>query len=80
MAWAEWEQLKAETAKGRSTHMRLNHLPADSGGSGSSRGDLIVRQKNLAAIGSAAHELFEDFDRYSDHARLSSLAATGGLD
>ncbi|MET7890925.1 hypothetical protein [Streptomyces mirabilis] len=79
MAWDEWEQLKAEAAKGQSTRMRLNQLPADSGGGGSSRGDLTVRQKDLAAIGSAAHELFEDFDRYSDHARLSSMKAAGGL-
>ncbi|MEU9989367.1 hypothetical protein AB0E10_21745 [Streptomyces sp. NPDC048045] len=36
-------------------------------------------QKDLAAIGSAAHELFEDFGRYSDHARIASMKAAGGL-
>jgi hypothetical protein len=80
MAWDEWEQLKAEAAKNQSTHMQLNQVVPDGGsGGGSSRGDLTVDQKDLAAIGSAAHELFEDFGRYSDHARLSSMKAAGGL-
>ncbi|MGW3353802.1 hypothetical protein ACWDFL_00090 [Streptomyces bungoensis] len=33
MAWDEWEQLKADAAVRGSTHMRLNHIPADPGGS-----------------------------------------------
>ncbi|MGW0770380.1 hypothetical protein [Streptomyces sp. NPDC002676] len=81
MAWDEWEQLKAEAAKSGSTHMQLNQLTSDPGGNtGNTRGDLTVHQKDLAAIGSAAHELFEDFGRYSDHARISSMKAAGGLE
>ncbi|KJK37877.1 hypothetical protein UK15_20520 [Streptomyces variegatus] len=82
MAWDEWEQLKAEAASKQSAHMQLNHVPADpNGGMGTKDawGDLIVSQKDLSAIGKAAHDLFEDFGRYSDHARVSSLAAAGML-
>ncbi|MET8803940.1 hypothetical protein [Streptomyces sp. NPDC004546] len=83
MAWDEWEQLKADAQarrQGGATHMRLNQLAPDSGGGGgSTRGDLTVQQKDLAAIGSAAHELFNDFSHYSDGARLSSMKAAGGL-
>nr|WP_225101348.1 hypothetical protein [Streptomyces sp. CoH27] len=54
--------------------------PAGGGGGGeSTRGDLTVHQSDLAAIGSAAHELFQEFGRYSDHARISSMKAAGGL-
>ncbi|MFF5553976.1 hypothetical protein [Streptomyces olivaceoviridis] len=38
-----------------------------------------MHQKDLAAIGSAAHELFQDLGRFSDHARMSSIKAAGGL-
>ncbi|MFI1365325.1 hypothetical protein [Streptomyces griseochromogenes] len=38
-----------------------------------------MHQTDLSAIGSAAHELFEDFGRYSDHARIASMKAAGGL-
>ncbi|MFS4094054.1 hypothetical protein [Streptomyces sp. AF1A] len=80
MAWDEWEQLKAEAAKGRSAHMQLNQLaPAGGGGGESTRGDLTVHQTDLAAIGSAAHELFQEFGRFSDHARIASMTAAGGL-
>jgi hypothetical protein len=83
VAWHEWEQLKAEAASKQSAHMRLNQLPADpSGGTGTKDawGDLKVSQKDLAAIGKAAHDLFKDFGRYSDHARVASLAAASGLE
>ncbi|GGZ23518.1 hypothetical protein GCM10010300_78880 [Streptomyces olivaceoviridis] len=79
MAWDEWEQLKAKAAQNQSAHMRLNHVTPDNGGGESTRGDLTVHQKDLAAIGSAAHELFQDFGRFSDHARMSSIKAAGGL-
>ncbi|GHI04448.1 hypothetical protein Scel_27690 [Streptomyces cellostaticus] len=58
IAWDEWEQLKAEAAKGQSTHMQSNQLPADSGGGGNSCGDLTVHQKDLAAIGGLKSERF----------------------
>ncbi|KKD02845.1 hypothetical protein [Streptomyces sp. WM6386] len=82
MAWDEWEQLKAKAASGQSTHMQLNQMPADpSGGTGTKDawGDLRASQKDLSAIGKAAHDLFQDFERYSDHARVASLAAASGL-
>ncbi|MGA5041474.1 hypothetical protein ACPCA8_31110 [Streptomyces capoamus] len=79
MAWDEWEHLKAKAAQDRSAHMRLNHVPPDDGRGESTRGDLTVHHEDLAAIGSAAHELFQDFGRFSDHARMSSLKAAGGL-
>ncbi|MFJ5271355.1 hypothetical protein [Streptomyces sp. NPDC088358] len=83
MAWDEWEQLKSEAAKRQTTPMRLNQLEpsggGESGGGKSAWGDLTVSQKDLASIGSAAHDLFDDFGRYSDHARISSMTAAGGL-
>ncbi|OIK06832.1 hypothetical protein [Streptomyces monashensis] len=83
MAWDEWEQLKADAQSRRqagATHMQLNQLAAPDGGGGSSpRGDLTVRQKDLAGIGSAAHDLFNEFSGCSDYARLSSMKAAGGL-
>ncbi|WP_329527138.1 hypothetical protein [Streptomyces sp. NBC_01462] len=83
MAWDEWEQLKSEAAKRQTTPMRLNQLApsggGESGGGKSAWGDLTVSQKDLASIGSAAHDLFDDFGRYSDHARISSMTAAGGL-
>ena len=36
MAWEEWEELKATAVERHSTRMRLNQLPADQGGSGTS--------------------------------------------
>ncbi|MBJ7907525.1 hypothetical protein IF655_29995 [Streptomyces sp. DSM 110735] len=78
MAWDEWEQLKADAAKSRSAHTRIDHVPPDGGGP-VPRGDLTVHDTDLTAIGKAAHGLFEDFGHYSDHARMSSLKAAGGL-
>ncbi|MFF1453453.1 hypothetical protein ACFVYF_35750 [Streptomyces sp. NPDC058274] len=79
MAWDEWEQLKGEALERQqsSTHMRLNQIPSDPGGN--SQGDLRVSQSDLAAIGDAAYELHQAFDHYSDHARISSMKAAGGL-
>lgn len=33
MAWEEWERLKSAAAERHTTHMQLNQLPADPGGS-----------------------------------------------
>ncbi|MEU8992131.1 hypothetical protein AB0C98_38130 [Streptomyces sp. NPDC048558] len=79
MAWDEWEQLKAAAAERHSTQMQLNQLPVDPGGGGGTQGDLVVGHQDLEAIGKAAHGLFEDFTRYSGHARVASEAAAGGL-
>ncbi|MFJ4961451.1 hypothetical protein ACIP6P_03165 [Streptomyces sp. NPDC088729] len=81
MAWDEWEQLKAGAAERQPTQMRLNQLPPEPGGSGGGgrQGDLEVHQKDLAAIGDAAFELHQNFERVSDHARAASQKAAGGL-
>ncbi|MFD5076999.1 hypothetical protein [Streptomyces sp. NPDC058371] len=80
MAWDEWEQLKAEAAERQPTKMQLNQLPADPGGSGGiPEGDLRVSQTDLAAVGDAAYQLHQDFTHYSDHARIASMTAAGGL-
>ncbi|OIK29160.1 hypothetical protein [Streptomyces malaysiense] len=83
MARDEWEQLKTEALKKQSAHMQLNHLVPEGGGGGNGKGawgDLKVSQTDLAAVGKAAHELFENFGLYSDHARISSMKAAGGLE
>ncbi|MCX5238072.1 hypothetical protein OG824_23015 [Streptomyces prunicolor] len=82
MAWDEWEQLKSEAAQKPSAHMQLNQLaPSGGGGAGgkSTWGDLTVSQKDLAAVGSAAQDLFDDFGQYRDYARVASMTAAGGL-
>ncbi|MFF3504159.1 hypothetical protein [Streptomyces sp. NPDC003247] len=78
MAWAEWEELKSSAAEEHGTRMQLNQYPADQGGDGT-QGDLVASQKDLAAVGKAAHDLFDDFTTYSGHARVASSAAAGGL-
>ncbi|GHH88017.1 hypothetical protein GCM10018793_66020 [Streptomyces sulfonofaciens] len=80
MAWDEWEQLKAEAAGRHSARMELNSVPVDGGSTSSTPGDLKVSQKDLAAVGDAAYKLYNDFNKYSDHARLSSMDAAGGLE
>ncbi|MFI6468189.1 hypothetical protein [Streptomyces sp. NPDC050538] len=82
MAWDEWEQLKSEAAQKQSAHMQLNQLAPSGGGGGRGKnawGDLTVSQKDLAAVGSAAQSLFDDFGQYSDYARVASMTAAGGL-
>ncbi|MFE5023530.1 hypothetical protein ACFRAO_09495 [Streptomyces sp. NPDC056656] len=80
MAWDEWEQLKAQAAEKHSAKMQLNQLaPEPGGGGGNTQGDLQVSQKELAAVGDAAYKLHQDFGRYSDHARIASMKAAGGL-
>ncbi|MFI6037595.1 hypothetical protein ACIBBD_26150 [Streptomyces sp. NPDC051315] len=78
MAWAEWEELKTSAAEQHGTRMQLNQYPADQGGDGT-QGDLVASQKDLVAVGKAAHDLFDDFTTYSGHARVASSAAAGGL-
>ncbi|MEU0339298.1 hypothetical protein ABZ092_10000 [Streptomyces bobili] len=77
----QWEQLKAQAAERQSTQMQLNQLPADQGGGGSTphHGDLTVNHQDLKAVGDAAYTLYQDFDHFSDLARISSMTAAGGL-
>ncbi|MEU9989377.1 hypothetical protein AB0E10_21795 [Streptomyces sp. NPDC048045] len=84
MAWDEWEQLKAQAAEGKSTHMQLNHVDPGGGTYGpyvtpSKTGDLKVGHGDLVKIGSAAHHLY---DQLWDKARVatpSSDSAAGDL-
>ncbi|MEV7245512.1 hypothetical protein AB0N92_30315 [Streptomyces sp. NPDC093248] len=81
MAWDEWEQLKGDAlqrAQGQ-THMRLNHISPDSGGTANRQGDLRVNQTDLAGVGDAAYDLYQAFQHDSDLARINSLKAAGGL-
>ncbi|MFF1402287.1 hypothetical protein [Streptomyces sp. NPDC058294] len=50
MAWDEWERLKADVAAGGSSHMQLNHVPMDPGGSGAS-GKLKSHKKTWTKAG-----------------------------
>lgn len=79
MAWDEWERLKAQAAEERPARMQLNQLAPEPGGGGNQQGDLQVNQKDLAAIGDAAFELRQRFERVSGHARAASQKAAGGL-
>ncbi|MFH8775232.1 hypothetical protein [Streptomyces sp. NPDC017958] len=81
MTWDEWEQLTAEARQRRqgSTHMQLNQLPVDPGGSANPQGDLHVNQTDLAAVGNVAYELHQAFQHDSDLARMNSLKAADGL-
>ncbi|MEV0736250.1 hypothetical protein AB0I51_09810 [Streptomyces sp. NPDC050549] len=82
MAWDEWEQLKAQAAERHSAKMELNQLAPDPGGSeggDSAQGDLRVNQRDLAAVGDAAYQLYQGFTHYSGYARTASVTAAGGL-
>ncbi|MGV9428698.1 hypothetical protein ACWDO7_30980 [Streptomyces sp. NPDC003656] len=65
MAWDEWEQLKAEAAKGTSSHTRLNQVAPDGGGGGGG-GDLVVHQDDLGAVGHDAHLLYDEVKGCAD--------------
>ncbi|WP_338697045.1 hypothetical protein V2W30_15495 [Streptomyces sp. Q6] len=80
MAWDEWEQLKAEAADRQPTKMQLNSIPVEPGGGGpSTYGDLKVDNKDLIAVGKAAHDLHKDFDEASDKARLASMSVVDSM-
>ena len=79
MAWEEWEQLKGEALDRRSASMQLNQLAPDGGGGAAPHGDLAASQADLKSVGDAANGLYKDFDQFSDLARVSSMAAAGGL-
>ncbi|MFF4572385.1 hypothetical protein [Streptomyces sp. NPDC001410] len=77
MAWDEWEQLKSEAAERRSTHMRLNQLPADGGGGGGG-GDLVVYQDDLGVVGHEAFALHSDLHDQADVTRMGVDAHGSG--
>ncbi|MEU6598872.1 hypothetical protein [Streptomyces flaveolus] len=69
MAWDEWERLKAGTARGASTHTRIDHLPAEGGGG---TGDLVVHQDDLGAVGHEANLLYDHVKSQADIAAAGS--------
>lgn len=79
MAWDEWEQLKSEAQQRQqsSTHMQINHV--DPGVPVNDQGDLDVSHGDLAKVGNAAFDLHRQFEHFSDHARVKSIAAGDGL-
>ncbi|WP_413753517.1 hypothetical protein NRF20_28280 [Streptomyces sp. R-74717] len=64
MTWNEWEQAKAEAAERHAARTRLNQLPTGTGGS--SRGDLVVHQDDLGAVGHDAFVLHGHLGKQAD--------------
>jgi hypothetical protein len=82
MAWDEWEELKAQAAERHTARMQLNHVDGGGGTYGpyvlpSKYGDLVVKNTEIQAIGTSAHELY---NQLWDKARVaipnSNSAAT----
>ncbi|MGZ9934883.1 hypothetical protein ACXNSR_33980 [Streptomyces sp. NC-S4] len=73
----EWAQLKSAAAD-KQTAMRLNQLDPGGGGAGP-QGDLVVTQKDLAAVGDAAFKLRQRLGTDGDHAKASTYEAAGSL-
>lgn len=62
MAWAEWEQLKADAVERSSASTRLNQLPADQGAGapgGGGSGDVTSDKKVWATAGAGLKRLDE---------------------
>lgn len=79
MAWDEWEQLKSAAEQRQSSpHMQLNHVDPP-GPPVNDQGDLKASQSDLAKVGNAAFDLHQQFEHFSDHARVKSIAAGDGL-
>lgn len=77
MAWAEWEQLKAEAADNAGTRMRLN--TAEPGGGGSKKGDLAVNQTDLSGVRDDADKLHNRLWNEARVAVPTSETAAGDL-
>ncbi|MBM7441750.1 hypothetical protein [Streptomyces sp. HB132] len=77
MAWAEWEQLKAEAADKAGTQMRLNK--AGPGGGGGKKGDLAVNQTDLSGVRDDAQKLHTRLWKEARVAVPPSETAAGDL-
>ncbi|WP_329233500.1 hypothetical protein OHB07_27720 [Streptomyces sp. NBC_00111] len=77
MAWAEWEQLKAEATDKGSTQMRLNK--AEPGGGGGKKGDLAVNQTDLSGVRDEASTLNTRLWKEARVAVPTSESAAGDL-
>lgn len=74
----EWAELRSAAVE-RQTAMRLNHLDPGGGGGPGPQGDLVVTQKDLAAVGDAAFKLRQRLGTDGDHAKASTYEAAGSL-
>lgn len=77
MAWAEWEQLKADAADRGGAQMQLNE--AGSGGSGGKKGDLAVNQTDLSDVRDEASKLNTRLWKEARVAVPTSETAAGNL-
>ncbi|MEV6261659.1 hypothetical protein AB0M42_13010 [Streptomyces sp. NPDC051784] len=77
MAWAEWEQLKADAADRDSTQMRLN--AAGAGGGNGKKADLAVNQGDLSGVRNEASGLKNRLWREARVAVPPSESAGGNL-
>ncbi|MFH0245261.1 hypothetical protein ACGRHY_23235 [Streptomyces sp. HK10] len=76
----EWKQLVEAAAERKAVQTRLNRLDGGGGGGVStSSGELEVSQKDLAAVGNAAFDLYDRLRKDGDHARESSTGAAASL-
>ncbi|WP_410539373.1 hypothetical protein [Streptomyces sp. KL2] len=76
----EWNRLVQAAAERKAAQTRLNQLDGGGGGGvATSSGELEVSQKDLAAVGDAAFDLYERLRKDGDHARESSTGAAAGL-
>ncbi|MEU3776020.1 hypothetical protein AB0F11_22935 [Streptomyces sp. NPDC032472] len=74
----EWAELRSAAAE-KQTAMRLNQLDPGGGGGPGPQGDLVVTQKDLAAVGDAAFKLRQRLGTDGDHAKASTYEAAGSL-
>ncbi|MFJ6479763.1 MULTISPECIES: hypothetical protein [unclassified Streptomyces] len=74
----EWAELRSAAAE-KQTVMRLNQLDPGGGGGPGPQGDLVVTQKDLAAVGNAAFKLRQRLGTDGDHAKASTYEAAGAL-
>ncbi|MET9959104.1 hypothetical protein ABZ128_08460 [Streptomyces sp. NPDC006326] len=76
----EWSAARATAAANVS--MRLNHVPADPGGSGSGgagSGDLELNQDHIGAIGTEAYKLHSRLQTDGKHAATATSEAANAL-
>lgn len=81
MAWEEWERLKTTVTERQSTRMRLNQLPADQGGSGTSgfHGSPSGRLRSDKAAWSKAGEAVGELRDTTSRALAELKAGQAGL-
>ena len=79
MAWAEWEQLKADAAANSGAHMQLNKAGDGGGGGGGKKGDLTVNDTALSDVRDEASKLNTRLWKEGRVAVPTSETAAGNL-